>query len=133
MISCRISTGISVLVGLVVVAALGCGETVPIHKTYAVRGKVLRKNGEPFSGGAIQFQSASNPNLSAMGEIQADGSYALSSFAGDQKLDGAAEGSYRVTIVPPMPPDQNVEPITLPKEYTVQPQDNEITITLNRS
>ena len=77
---------------LVVVALLpvGCGPSYPT--CYPVSGKVTF-NGEPVTQGTVTFYPADG--RSAIGKIQPDGSYSLTTF---ETGDGALAGNHAVTI-----------------------------------
>ena len=99
---------------------------------HPVVGKVFYKTGQPLTGGSVKFQSATDTSLSTAGEIQADGSFTLSTFANSARVKGAPPGEYRVTVVPPLGAEHAVQPITLPKPYKVEARDNMFTITLDK-
>lgn len=73
-----------------------CSESA---KTYPVEGKVAFNDGAPLTAGVVEFEAenAGSKRPNARGEIQADGTYRLTTF---QDGDGAMEGSYRVIVVP---------------------------------
>ena len=68
----------------------GCGPSYP--PTYQVTGKVT-VDGQPLQQGTITFYPTQG--RSALGKIQPDGSYTLTTFNDD---DGAVPGSHQVTI-----------------------------------
>jgi hypothetical protein len=128
------------LVGLAaatVWAAAGCNA----NGCYPVRG-VVYLDGQPateLAGGTVSFDSA-ELHRSASGEIQADGTYRLSSI---KKNDGALPGTYQVTVSPPERPPADergkhagtksagfVEPKDL--QVTVEAKSNDIPIELHR-
>jgi hypothetical protein len=82
-----------VAVALVLLAALGCGR-----RLYPVRGKVTYPDGRPVTEGLVVFESegAEKPVM-ARGDIQADGSYQLSTF---KPGDGVPAGTYHVLVAP---------------------------------
>lgn len=121
---------VAVLIGI---ALGGCGEKVQLPQTYPVRGRVVYKGGDPMAGGVVQFQARSDPRLLTTGETGADGTFALTTQVGHRKLPGAIAGEHQVTVVPPMPADQSVEPIILPHPYTVEAKDNFFTIEINKN
>ena len=109
----------------------GCDEKVQLPQTYPVRGRVVYKGSGPVAGGVVQFQARSDPRLLINGETDADGNFALTTQVSDRKLPGAVVGEHQVTVVPPMPADQSVEPIVVPKSYVVEAKDNFFTIEIN--
>ncbi len=128
-----------VLAGLL---CAGCArEEMP--KTYAVKGKVVQKNGKPFSGGEIVFVSVADPELRGYGIIGQDGTFTLGTIAHtsrgrSQNLDGAVVGEFRVNIRPGRGGDGVNPPVgpgkpafTLKKTYQVEAKENnEITVVV---
>ena len=123
--------------GLLLAAAAillaGCGGPA-LPKTYPVSGKVVLKDGSPLPGGAIELRSTADPALGALGKVEADGSFTLHTIVDRQKLPGAAEGKYRVTVIPgggDQTQGRTFLPITLQEEVVVRPRDdNHFTLTL---
>jgi len=132
--------------GLVLALLLvsGCAkEEMP--KTYAVKGKVVLKNGKPLAGGFITFASVENPERRAYGDVAKDGSFtldtvALTSKARSERLTGAVEGEFRVTIRPTGSTDDGTggPPVgagrpafTLKKTYKIEAKEtNELTVVV---
>jgi hypothetical protein len=112
----------------------GCGGSggTPVPKTYPVTGRVLYKSGQPLPGGVLQFQSASDPNLTAKGEIEADGTFELVTLFQNGQLPGATEGKYHVTVIPRMSDNKPVPIYELPGPYTVKATDNYFSIELEK-
>ena len=82
------------LAAAVLAAALGChGAGTP--ETAAVQGKVTYQ-GKPITQGVILLTPEAG-GQAAIGEIQADGSFQLTTF---KKNDGARPGKYRVAVQP---------------------------------
>jgi hypothetical protein len=118
-------------------AAAGCNA----NGCYPVRGTVFL-DGQPateLAGGTVTFDSA-ELHRSASGSIREDGSYRLSSFGKD---DGAAPGTYQVTVSPPETPPAGERgkhagaksaAFAEPKELqvTVEAKGNDIPIELHR-
>ena len=75
---------------LLTLLAAGCGPSYPA--CYEVRGKVTF-DGQPVTQGTITFYP--DEGRSAMGKIQPDGSYTLTTFNAE---DGALPGNHSVTI-----------------------------------
>jgi hypothetical protein len=75
----------------------GCGREGPYAGAlYPVKGQVLLADGQPLSGGSVQFIPARG-GLPATGVIDSDGSFTLKS----KSREGAAPGDYKVRIEPP--------------------------------
>jgi hypothetical protein len=72
----------------------GCsGES----RTEPVRGTVMLPDGKPLTEGTVEFELIGTQNpVTASGEIEADGSYELGTFAPG---DGAVPGKHRVAVV----------------------------------
>jgi hypothetical protein len=105
-----------------------------------VEGKVVFRDGAPFTKGIVVFESLEAENkVSALGEVQKDGTFRLGTHG---ESDGVPEGRYRVLIVPPMPTGERVGPWpidpkyirldTSPLEYTVVQGKNEVTFEVDR-
>ena len=114
------------LAALVLVGVVGCGGGMP--RTYPVQGKVVFKGGKPVTDGRVQFQSASDPQFKALGDIAQDGSFSLTTYVGPKHKSGAPAGEYRVVVELERP----ARVVALPNPYTVGTGDNEFTITIER-
>jgi hypothetical protein len=128
---CRFSrTGAPVLlVGLVFLA--GC-KTSKLPKTNPARGSVFYQGGQPMKGGSIQFLSLTDPDLRVSGKIQNDGTFTLETLKDRDKIAGAPEGEYRVSILPPLEGDhKGVPPISVPGTKTVMPGENQFKLELD--
>src|SRR5262245_17079827 len=127
---CRPSSRSRVIALAVVVAwagiACGCGSKIP--KTYPVTGKVVWTGGKPVTDGRIEFQSLSDDSLKAVGEIDQDGNFSLTTLRDGAKRVGAVEGQHRVIVEPEWGDDKLI--IALPSPYTVEKRDNTFTIEL---
>jgi hypothetical protein len=110
----------------------GCGgrPAAPGLTTAPVTGRVVFASGQPMTGGEVEFQSVEEPRT-ARGVIQADGSFTLRTFAGNDTVAGAVPGPHRVTIMPRLGSHQAGTSIHLPDTVTVQPgQANHCTVTV---
>ena len=124
---------VGVLLALSFCLSAGCpsgGKKLPA--VYPVEGKVVYKGGRPLTGGSVSFQSQTDSSFATSGEIQPDGSFTLSTFANKERVKGAPPGEYRVTVIPPLGTEHAIQPITLPKPFTVEARDNTFTITLDK-
>lgn len=83
----------------------GCGPKIP--KCYPVSGKVSWKGGKSFKAGTITFLHKAEPEIIAIGEIGADGSFTVSTKMFGQSKEGAPEGEYTVMVEDPA---KNVAP-----------------------
>src|SRR5688572_13458653 len=95
----------SILILLASMALAGCtpaASTSPSPTTFAVRGKVEQKDGQPYTaGGAIQFKSTVDPARVGTGEIKPDGSFSINLVHENELLAGSIEGPHQVTIIGP--------------------------------
>lgn len=124
--------------------APGCSKKEEMPKTYTVKGKVVLKNGKPLTGGFITFTSVTNDEQRAYGDIAQDGTFtldtvALTSKARSEKLAGAVEGEFKVTIRPAGSTDDGTggPPVgggrpafTLKQTYKIEAKDNDITVVI---
>ena len=95
------------IVALLLLGAVGCGP-----RLYSVRGKVTFPDGKPLTAGTVVFESQDEQNrIVARGEVQADGSYELSTY---KPGDGALAGKYRVLVAPKSDPNAVDKPATPP-------------------
>ncbi|MCP4788130.1 MAG: hypothetical protein GY878_31835 [Fuerstiella sp.] len=78
----------------IVLSFMGCsGES----RTEPVRGTVMFSDGKPLTEGTVEFELIGTQNpVTASGEIQADGSFELGTFA---PQDGAIPGKHHVAVV----------------------------------
>ncbi|HEV3439527.1 MAG TPA: hypothetical protein VG122_19335 [Gemmata sp.] len=119
-----------VLGALLGLATVGCGNSSStLPPTYPVTGSVNYKGGGPVAGGAVQFTPVSDPSFSVSGEINDDGSFTLYTVKGNERVKGAPEGEYKVTVQPPIPADHRAVPaIALPKTFHIEAKDNSFSI-----
>jgi hypothetical protein len=111
--------------------AVGCGPA-GLPKTYPANGTVVYKGGRPMKGGSVQFTSTQDPGLKVIGAIGDDGTFALTTIRDQARADGAPEGEYRVTVLPPLQGEhKGLPPIMLPQTYKVGTTDNQFKIQLN--
>jgi hypothetical protein len=103
-------------------------ETRPA--TYKVEGKVVRKDGKPYTeGGVIEFVPDPTKGVRSLGQINPDGTFSLHTVTAQHRVEGATAGPHTVTVSPPAP-DQNVRTFVLTKKYTVTPGENKMTVEL---
>jgi hypothetical protein len=128
-----------------ILVAPGCGPDEELPKTYTVSGKVVLKNGKALKGGFITFTSVANDEQRAYGNIAEDGTFkldtvALTSRARSERLAGAVEGEFKVTIRPAGSTDDGTggPPVgggrpafTLKKRYKIEAKEhNDITVVI---
>ena len=97
--------GLLLPAALVGMTLLGCGSK-PLEgpPTVPVNGKVVfTKNGslEPIVDrqGAIEFESVEQPGVKAVGDIQPDGSFTVSTLVQGGAKPGAVTGQHRVRLL----------------------------------
>src|SRR5262245_35134694 len=126
----RLSSLLRVFALVLIVAwtgsACGCGSKIP--KTYPVTGKVVWAGGKTVTGGRIEFKSLSDDSLKAVGEIDQNGNFSLTTFRDGEKRVGAVEGPHKVIAEPYWGADRAI--IALPNPYTVEKRENTFTIEL---
>ncbi len=113
----------------------GCHRkrTVDPPKTYPVVGKVVSPTAKIPPGYRIKFTSP-DPECSAYSPIESDGSFSLTTRYMSVPCEGAAEGEYQVSLIPPLGlSNQGVPAVTLPKPIRVEARDNQLTIPLPSS
>jgi hypothetical protein len=125
---------------MILVVVPGCGPDEELPKTYTVTGKVVLRNGKPLKGGFITFTSVTSDEQRAYGDIKEDGTFtldtvALTSRARSERLEGAVEGEFKVTIRPAGSVDDGMggPPIgggrpayTLKKRYKIEAKENNV-------
>ncbi len=131
---------------LVVLAGLalstGCGSG---PKTHSVKGKVVFEGGDvsKLAGGVVEFQSVSQPETFARGEIQEDGSFSMfTRTEGGKEKAGAVPGDHQARIYLPGSEDEETR-LVIDRRYTtfersglkvtVPPPEGEVTLKVSRS
>jgi hypothetical protein len=125
-------TGATRILALFVAAAgfatvSGCGG----ETTYPVEGRIVYVGGSPaddLEGYSVTLESLDRePPVSASGEVEADGTFELSTFGGN---DGVVPGRHRVAInPPPQMGDEPMPPLKIdPKYQTLDQTDLEINV-----
>jgi hypothetical protein len=104
--------------------------------TYAVKGRVVTKDGKPYTDGAgIMFRPVSDQELQAYGAIAPDGTFTLNTLGRTKtgrsmKLKGTIDGECKVNIEPVA---SKGNPFWLSKTYRIEPNDNnEIIVQLEK-
>jgi hypothetical protein len=115
----------------IAILASGCGKSLPPVKTFPARGKVQFLGGKPFAGGIVTFTSQADPRLVMDAPIEDNGSFSLSMMAGDQRLDGAAEGAYHVMVSSRFAAGTGVQVYMLKNPVTIEPKENTLVIEVD--
>jgi len=114
-------------------ALFGCRQQREVNPPpmHPVQGKVTSASGRIPAGCQIQFMP-DDVRCTAEGLIGQDGSFTLQTRYEGVVCEGAAEGAYSVTIIPPLSgPATGVSgPISLPGKITIKPGENTVTIPL---
>lgn len=120
------------LCGGMLSTGLGCNAkpSIELPPTYPVRGTVVRKSGEMVSKGAVQFRSLADTNVSALGELQSDGTFTLQTMFGSELVPGAVEGQHEVTVIPVVEGNHGRNSVLLPQPQVVEPRENDLKLTI---
>lgn len=127
----RVQLAVLVFCLTVVLAVCGCQHkrTVDVPATYPVFGKVVSPRGNIPAGYRIKFTSP-DPECSASSLLGPDGSFSLTTRYMSVACEGAVEGEYRVSLIPPLGLSNKGVPATIiPRPIRVEPKDNELTIS----
>ena len=128
--------------GLLAVALLawsgGCRRPPELPRTFAVKGKVVYKDGTPLAGGMVDFRPTGQAVVSVSGQVGPDGTFTLTTRTDQGATAGAPEGEYSVTVMPRLDGDQTrthgFRPAAVKRKVTVKPDDsNEFTIRLDQA
>jgi hypothetical protein len=133
MVMAKTRLRLAALAGALALAA-GCDKT-KMPQTYPVTGTVAFADGEPIKGGAVEFKSASDPELRISGQIEEDGTFSLHTLKDKTRVEGAPAGSYTVTFLPPRREDGRLlmPPTDLPRTFRIEPkEDNHLEIKIDR-
>ncbi len=126
-----------VCVAVWLIAVPGCGAKA----TYPVAGKVVLKgqaDAKALTGYLVTLESTEQ-RVSGFGEIQADGTFQITTFA---EGDGAVPGKHRIAVTPPTPDsDQPRPPSKIDTRYLefsnsgleteIRPGKNEVVLELD--
>jgi hypothetical protein len=125
---------------LIAMLLAGCSEPQPDWPELHPASGVVKQNGKPVTGGAVQF--APQPErfeFHTNSELGPDGRFTLTTVrttdAHGERRPGAPAGEYQVTYIAPIV-DQTAgftEPKTLTRLVTIAAGANELTIELNES
>ena len=114
-----------------VVAFIGCGSAeAPPPETYVATGHVLGRDGQPLTGGIIQFIHQQQAALTTSAMIEEDGTFQLTTIHGNQNLAGAIEGEFQVLVTLPIVAGQVPQTVTLPEPVAISPSENRLVIYL---
>jgi len=118
------------------VLSAGCNSNAPgpnSPKTYPVTGTVVRADGSPFPGGAIQFHAKAKSDVTSIGDIDEKGHFSMRSITVDGKLVGTPEGEYEIVITPAsLSQEQPVQSIMLSRTVVIRAgEKNELALQLD--
>ena len=132
---CRRWSGLVVVIAMV---AVGCSAPPepPLPQTYPVSGTVTYKGGEAVPTGTISFRQAGGADslLLINGEID-DGTFTLSTQRATgsfQRVDGAPEGAYQVTIIPTSGQEHGIQSVTWPTPVKIAAKENELKFAIEK-
>jgi hypothetical protein len=112
-------------------AAPGCKKGGDMPATYPVGGEVLYRGGQPMKGGVVQLRLAGDTTCTVLGDIGEDGTFTLSTLKGKQRVPGAPEGDYEVSVLPSLTQEKmRVTPIPYKGSFHVGPGENHLRIEL---
>jgi hypothetical protein len=112
---------------------LGCkSEKIEGPTTYPATGTVVDAAGDPLFGGFIEFQSTTDQNMMAVGDIQPDGNFTLTTYVNGVATLGAVPGDHRVTVHPPEIDHGGAPPVPLRKLHQVEAKENVFSVKLPR-
>ena len=105
----------------------GCGvPPTPPPQTYPAQGQVI-VDGQLAKGGAVLFDSVSEPRWTTQASIEEDGTFKLSILHETKNIPGAVPGEYRVTIMlPSIDQKTQRDPIILEKHQKIIAGDNSL-------
>lgn len=119
------------LTALLLFACLaGCAAKAPppnLPTVHKVTGKVLDKSTkQPITEGAVQFESLAEQGRVGLADIGPDGTFTMTTFVDNQRLEGLVAGPQRATFLPRTTQDQSAKgPVTLNETFEVKAGDNE--------
>jgi hypothetical protein len=106
-----------VLPGLILVGLLLCGpgcSSTTAPKPPAVQPTVIqltfKGTGQPVTEGTVELGSATDANLNGHAAPDDNGACKVHTIFGNKKLEGAAEGTFKVIYIAPQGPDQSTVP-----------------------
>lgn len=105
-------------IALVLITSIaGCAKETPV---YPVTGTVKLANGAPAVGCVVEFTSEADgtKGINATGEVQADGTFKLSSSIEGKLREGAVAGPHKVIVTPPSASSGGPPPLTIPTRYS---------------
>jgi hypothetical protein len=117
------------MLGTVLLA--GCGQTISTPPpTYSVTGRVLGRDGQPLSGGVVQFVSKEQPTLNMSASISAEGNFKLQTLHENQNVAGAIQGPCEVLITLLFQAGEIPEVIVLSETFNIDTKANHFEIKL---
>ena len=85
-----------------------------------------------MSGGFIEFESKDDQNLLAVGDINTDGSFVLTTYVNGVAAVGAVVGEHRVTVHPPQIEHGGAPPFRLRGLQKIEAKENNLQLKLPR-
>jgi hypothetical protein len=106
----------------------GCRKPpeTPLPKTYPVTGRIVDREGNQLKTGSIQFESIVDVKTQALGKVEPDGSFTMTTVVGEAMVPGAIEGPHKVTF---LPVGRDLLPVYFDAPFKVSPGENHIKLT----
>src|SRR5262245_12467914 len=95
----------------------------PLPKTYPVTGLIVDQQGKPLTMGSIQFESMVDVKTQALGKVQPDGYFTMTTVVGEAMVPGAIEGPHKVSF---LPVGRDQLPAYFDAQFKVGPGENNI-------
>lgn len=125
--NCRPAVFFVMILGVTLLAGCRAKREVTPPDTFPVRGKVVTAGGRVPVGLEVQF-SPEDPEKTARGFVQEDGTFSLQTRYMGVVCEGAAAGTYRVMLVPPPSMSGGGAPFTLPQPIQITGETTDLTI-----
>jgi hypothetical protein len=143
----RCGSWVSGFLTAVLIGALGCGrsesESPPVE-VFPVTGKIVfqgKGSVDLLERGKVWFQSTSDPNVEAVGLIDQEGAFEMTTLFPDKAWRGVPAGRYKARIEVPLDDEHKPQPNLIDPKYSdydksklvfTVPVSGEITITVQR-
>ena len=121
---------VAVCLSVIFVAGCYAKRKVDLPETFPVSGKIVTSGRVPV-GFQIRF-TPENPEKTAQGFVQEDGTFSLMTYYMGEKCEGAAADSYRVMIVPPPSMSGGGVPFKLPQPIQITGETTDLAIPYGR-
>jgi len=120
----------TVCLSIILVAGCYAKREVDLPETFPVSGKIVTSGRMPV-GFQIRF-TPDDPEKTAQGFIQDDGTFSLTTYYMGEKCEGVAAGNYRVMIIAPPTMGGGGAPFKLPKPIQITGETTDLAIPYGR-